>query len=318
MGRRKKGQIINGWINLNKPKGVESTRAVNIVRRALDARKAGHGGTLDPLADGILPIALGEATKTVAFAQDALKTYLFTITWGQERDTDDEEGQILYKSDKRPSKDSILECIPSFTGDIDQIPPQFSAIKIDGKRAYDLARAGEKVEIATRPIYIETLDLIEQTKDTATLRCVCGKGTYIRAIARDMGRELGCYGYISNLKRESVGPFSLKNAISLDFFENFDHSATASTIEDNFLLPIQSMLDDIPALCLTDQEALKLKQGQKLTFISRPDMGRIKQSGIDIEDQTEPAEALALHNDKAIALVEVDGVEIYPLRVFNL
>ncbi len=318
MGRRKKGQLINGWINLNKPKGIESTKALNIVRRALDARKAGHGGTLDPLAEGILPIALGEATKTIAFAQDSLKTYAFTVTWGEERDTDDSEGQILHRSENRPEKDAVLALIPSFIGDIEQIPPQFSAIKIDGKRAYDLARAGETVDIAKRDVYIESLNLIEHTKDTASFRCVCGKGTYIRSIARDLGRGLGCYGYISSLKRESVGPFTLEDAISLDFFENFDHSATAlNNCLDNCLRPIQSMLDDIPALCVTDQEAAKLKQGQKLSFISRHNIARIEQCGIDIEEQ-EPVEALVLHDGKAVALVEVEGIDIHPVRVFNL
>lgn len=309
MARRKKGDIVNGWINLDKPEGITSTQAVGRVRRLLNAQKAGHAGTLDPLASGILPIALGEATKTIPYCQDEMKTYSFTIKWGEQRTTDDREGEALHSSDKRPAHDDIEALLSSYIGEIEQTPPQFSAIKVDGERAYDRARDGLSTDIKSRIVYIEELEITahDDQQGETTMRCLCGKGTYIRAIARDMGQDLGCYGYIKALRRESVGPFTLENAISLAKFEEMEHSAA--------LLPVETALDDIPALALTDMEATRLRNGQSLTFISRPDVERLQQAGFEPD---EPEIALATLNGKPVAMVDIVGVEIKPHRIFNL
>lgn len=312
MSRRKKGQKINGWVNLNKPAGITSTQALAVVRRMLDAQKAGHAGTLDPLATGILPIALGEATKTIPYIQDALKTYRFTVTWGEQRSTDDNEGEIIAASDKRPAEGDIAALLPSFTGEITQTPPQFSAIKIDGQRAYDLAREGEVVEIKPRQVYIERLDILSHDGPTTAFTCTCGKGTYIRSLARDMGLKLGCYGYISALERTAVGGFTLDNAISLDFFRNLGENPDLDAI----LLPVQTALDDIPALALNDAEAGRIKQGQSLVFMSRPDIERLSLAGFDL-NYRETAIAVTMKG-KAIAIIDVDGPEIHPVKILNL
>ena len=204
MARKRKGDKIDGWINLDKPIGLTSTQAMAKVRWLLKAQKAGHAGTLDPLATGILPIALGEATKTISFIQDGLKTYSFTVRWGEQRDTDDMEGKVIATSDNRPSEDQIRALLPKYTGDILQTPPKFSAIKIDGERAYDLARDGEEVELQPREVYIGSLGLLETRPDEADFLMTCGKGTYVRSLARDMGRDLGCLGFITALKREKI------------------------------------------------------------------------------------------------------------------
>lgn len=307
MGKRKNGNVVNGWINLDKPEGVTSTQAIGKVRRFLNAQKAGHAGTLDPLATGILPIALGEATKTIPYCQDALKTYSFTAVWGEARSTDDAEGEVIETSDHRPTDQEIQNILPQFTGDIEQTPPRFSAIKIDGKRAYDLARAGKEVEMKSRPAYIESLTLLEANQGHALFRCVCGKGTYMRSLARDMAKTLGTVGYITDLRREAVGCLTLDNAISLAKLEEIGNSA---------LLPVEVVLDDIPALTLNQQEASRLKNGQTILFVSRPDVDRLYNAGIDMNDET--AQALAVYEGKPIALVSVEGVEISPVRVFNL
>lgn len=306
MARKKKGNKIDGWIALDKPAGMTSTQALGKVRWLLQAQKAGHGGTLDPLATGILPIALGEATKTVNYCQDHLKTYSFTVVWGEARSTDDAEGEIIATSPVRPGKAAIEAILPRFLGEIEQVPPRFSAIKIDGQRAYDLARDGEDIELASRIVYIESLEPIEITKNTASFRCLCGKGTYIRSLARDMAEALGTVGYTTNLRRETVGPFNLENAISLEKLAEIGHSA---------LLPVETVLGDIPALALKEQEAARLKNGQMLSFISRPDVERLYKAGIDLDHATA---ALATCNGKAVALVDVIGVDIHPVRVLNL
>ncbi|MCB9989008.1 MAG: tRNA pseudouridine(55) synthase TruB [Rhodospirillales bacterium] len=311
MARRKKGNIVNGWINLDKPAEMTSTQAVGRVRRILNAQKAGHAGTLDPLATGILPIALGEATKTIPYCQDALKSYAFTVRWGEARDTDDAEGDIVATSDVRPAPADIEAALPAFIGDIEQLPPKFSALKINGERAYDLAREGEEVILQPRPVYIESLELLSTETDEAHFRCICGKGTYIRSIARDLGEKLGTCGYITALRREFVGPFDLNNAISLEKLEELGDSAAPETA----LLPVETALDDIPALAIREQEAAQLKQGRTLSFISRPDLERIKSAGIDVR---EDCEALVTYQGKPIALVMVCGPEISPVRVFNL
>lgn len=311
MGRRKKGNKIDGWVNFNKPYDMTSTQAVGLIRRKLNAQKVGHAGTLDPLATGILPIALGEATKTIQFCQDRLKTYLFTVTWGEQRSTDDAEGEVTETSEHRPAPQDIESILPDYTGEIEQTPPIFSAIKVQGARAYDLARDGETPELKSRQVYIESLELTEHTEDTATFRCVCGKGTYIRALGRDMARQLGTAGYISALMREKVGPFALNNAISLDIIDNLEHSAPLESV----VLPLETVLDDIPALALLEGEATRLKNGQKLTFVSRPDVERLKKAGLDLNQTTT---ALALYKDQPLALVTISGPEIQPLRVLNL
>ncbi|MBL8642201.1 MAG: tRNA pseudouridine(55) synthase TruB [Alphaproteobacteria bacterium] len=304
---------ISGWINLNKPEGVTSNDAVMIVKRALGFPKIGHAGTLDPLASGILPIALGEATKLVQYMMDDDKVYLFTVTWGEQRTTDDREGDVIATSDIRPTAEHIRAVLPEFTGTILQKPPAFSAIKVDGKRAYDLARAGEDLDLAARPVDVYELELVTQTESTATLRCVCGKGTYVRSLARDIAEKLGTKGYVSYLCRENVGPFSLADAISLDFFRE---TTDKDTLESN-VLPVQTVLDDIPVLAVNDTEATRLKNGQKLTFIARPDVERLVKAGHDIKNR-DAGLMIALYHGTALAMLEVTGVEAQPVRVFNL
>ena len=231
MGRRnKKGDHISGWVNVDKQLGMTSTQVIGKIRRFLNAQKVGHAGTLDPLATGVLPIALGEATKTIPFAQDADKTYQFIVTWGEQRTTDDAEGEIINQSDSRPSPDDIENILTEFTGEIEQTPPQFSAIKIDGQRAYDLARKGEEVKMKTRIVTINTLEIQSHQTDTTTFITNCSKGTYIRSLARDMGQKIGCYGYISELRRTHVGVFSTDNAISLDKLEPLDYKSARDSL----------------------------------------------------------------------------------------
>lgn len=306
MARRRKGDKIDGWVCLDKPEGMTSTQALGKARWLLNAQKAGHGGTLDPLATGILPIALGEATKTIPHCQDHLKTYSFTIVWGEERSTDDAEGEVTVTSPARPNETAIRVVLPQFTGEIEQVPPRFSAIKIDGQRAYDLARGGEEIEMAPRQTWIESLELLDCSGETARFRCICGKGTYMRSLGRDIARALGTVGHIVNLRRESVGPFTVENAISLEKLEEIGHSA---------VLPVETVLGDIPALVLNEREAAQLKNGQSVSFIARPDMERLHRAGLETDH---PAMALATLNGKPIALVDVDGVNVSPRRVLNL
>ena len=313
ISRKLKGNKLDGWINLNKPVGMTSTQALTIVKRALNPQKAGHAGTLDPLASGILPIAMGEDTKTVAYVQDSFKVYNFEVTWGEQRTTDDAEGPAIMTSDKRPERAEIEALLPAFIGEVEQIPPQFSAIKIDGNRAYDLARDGVTVEIKSRIVYIETLEIIEHSPEKTLFRAYCGKGTYVRSIARDLGTRLGCYGYISRLERASVGPFTLENSISLDIFQNSDDKPSPEQV----LLPLQTALDDIPVLALREQEASRLKNGNSLAFLSKPDLERMTLAGIEWNDK-EPVTALTVYDKKAIAIVEILGVELHPIRIFNV
>ncbi len=312
MGRKRKGNPINGWINFDKPLGMTSTQAVGKVRWLFQAQKAGHAGTLDPLATGILPIALGEATKTINFVQDSAKIYSFTVGWGQQRDTDDNEGDVIATSDVRPTEVEITALLPRYTGDIEQTPPKFSAIKIDGKRAYDLARDGKDVELKSRIVHIESLELVEMREGEADFITTCGKGTYIRSLARDMALDLGTYGYIKVLRRERVGVFDTSNALTLDRLEEMDHSAPLVEV----LHPLQTVLDDIPALALKEDESAKLRCGQKLAFVSRPDFKRLEDAGFETgHGQTQMA--LASHQGDPVALVEIQGPEVKPVRVFN-
>ncbi len=303
---------ITGWINLDKPVGVTSTDMVTAVKRALNAAKAGHAGTLDPLATGILPIALGEATKTLYYVTDTMKAYTFTITWGEQRDTDDLEGKVIATSNNRPTDAQITASLPDFIGHIMQTPPQYSAIKINGERAYDLARAGQVVEIAAREIYIETLTLVSTTPDTATLSCTCGKGTYVRSIARDLAEKLGTKGYISALRRTRVGCFAEKNAISLDNLRE----KLAQTPYQEIVLPLGQALDDIPALQLNQTEAARISSGNPVDLLTRADVDRLIRVGLDPRI-TNDTLAMAKIGERDVALLSVTGAHLIPVRVFN-
>jgi tRNA pseudouridine55 synthase len=310
---KRKKLNINGWINLDKPAGVTSSDMVNKIRYTLQAAKAGHAGTLDPLATGILPIALGEATKVLPYVTDSMKTYVFTVTWGEARDTDDAEGKVIAQSPIRPDAAQIQAALPRFIGTVKQVPPQFSALKINGERAYDLARAGTAVDLPARDVFIENITLISHTADTATLECRCGKGTYVRSIARDLAEILGTKGYISALRRTEVGCFSKKTAISLEsFLENALKSDPQTVV-----LPLRQALDDIPALTITAGETTRLKQGQTLECVSRMDVQRLSEAGLDPRI-TDDALAIAIHEDKEVALLSVTGPRLVPVRVFNI
>jgi tRNA pseudouridine55 synthase len=264
MAHTRRGRPVNGWLALDKPLGMTSTAAVGAVKRLFEAAKAGHAGTLDPLATGILPIALGEATKTVAYAMDSAKAYRFTVRWGAETTTDDAEGTVVESSNKRPARLEIETLLPHFTGVIDQVPPQFSAIKVAGERAYDLARSGEMVELAARPVEISSLRLVVADSDSATLEAECGKGAYVRAIARDMGRQLGVFGHVISLRRTRVGPFGEAQMISLEMLQDLRHKGPGREAIDQVLVPVATALDDIPALAVATTDAARLKQGQSV------------------------------------------------------
>ena len=297
--KRKKGNPIHGWVVLDKAVGVGSTPMVGKIRWLFQAQKAGHAGTLDPLASGILPIALGEATKTVPFMMEAEKSYIFEISWGESRSTQDAEGEITASSDARPSKDQILETLSAFRGKIDQVPPKYSAIKIDGKRAYDLARAGEAVEIKSREVRINRFDLVEYSKDKARFEVDCGKGTYIRSLARDLSDRMDACGYVSLLRRTRVGAFSLEQSIRLDELEKMCDRARVS----EGLYPVSTVLDDIPVLAVTENDVIHLKQGRSITA----------------PNDLKPSEIIRAElNGTLIALCEPRDGELFPKRVFNM
>ncbi|MEM6491775.1 MAG: tRNA pseudouridine(55) synthase TruB, partial [Pseudomonadota bacterium] len=264
MGRRRKGRPVHGWLNLDKPVGPTSTQALARVRRAFDARKAGHAGTLDPLADGVLPIAFGEATKTIPYMQNARKTYRFTVRWGERRDSEDAAGALLARNDERPDAAAIETALPQFTGRIDQVPPKFSAVKVDGARAYDLARAGEGFDLAAKPVTLHSFRLIERPDDDhAAFEAETGKGAYIRALARDLADQLGVLGYVSALTRLNVGGFARGQAISLEKIVDFGDKARAEEV----LLPVHAALDDIPAMAVTDDETTRLRNGGAVSLL---------------------------------------------------
>ena len=308
MARKRKGDPVHGWVIIDKPLGLSSSKVVGIVRRSLNAQKAGHGGTLDPLATGILPIALGEATKTVSYAMDGTKVYRFTICFGESRTTDDREGDVVETSDVRPTPEQIQSVLAQFTGEISQIPPIYSAIKVDGKRSYDLARANEAVELKSRVITVHSLALCEMPDaDHAVLEVTSGKGTYVRSLARDIAVAVGTVGHVSELRRTAVGPFSEKDAISLDSRESLGHSAPPGEI----VLPIETVLDDIPALALTEQEARRLRQGQAIPAL--PVATRSPLTDFNLDEIV-----CAMTGERLVALVKVTGGEIRPVRVMNL
>ncbi|HYC05918.1 MAG TPA: tRNA pseudouridine(55) synthase TruB [Azospirillaceae bacterium] len=313
MARKRKGIPLHGWLVLDKPPGVTSTQAMAKARWLLKAEKAGHGGTLDPIATGILPIAFGEATKTVAYAMECGKTYRFTLRFGQSTTTDDLAGEVLATSDARPTDAQIEAALAPFQGLIEQVPPQFSAIKVDGERAYDLARGGETVDLKSRRVRIDGFHLTGRPDaDHAEFEVECGKGTYIRSLARDLSVALGTVGHVSALRRLRVGRFGLDRAISLDELER-----VAQTPEvERLLLPIETALDDIPALALTDAEAHRLRQGQTVALLRRQDLDRLEglRAGLADGDGT----VLAMSAGRPVALARVEGAEIRPVRVLNL
>jgi tRNA pseudouridine55 synthase len=301
MSRRKTGDKVDGWVILDKPVGLGSTPAVSRVRRLFGARKAGHGGTLDPLASGVLPIALGEATKTVPFVMDGRKEYRFTLCFGQARSTEDAEGEVTATSDLRPADEAIRRALAAFVGDIEQVPPAFSALKVEGKRAYDLARAGEPVDLKPRRVLIERLALLGRPDtDHADFVVSCGKGTYIRSLGRDLALSLGTVGYLSTLRRTAVGPFREEAAISLPKLEALGHIPALLGV----LAPVATALDDIPALALTEAQADRLRQGQPVLLTrDAPPSGALLR---------------AESGSRLVALVRSDGASLKPVRVFNL
>jgi tRNA pseudouridine55 synthase len=303
---RRDKRDVHGWVVLDKPIGMTSTQAVAVVKRLFQAKRAGHAGTLDPLASGGLPVALGEATKTVPFVMDGRKRYRFTVCWGEERDTDDTEGRVVKTSELRPSAEAIRNLLPQFTGLIEQIPPQYSAIKIQGERAYDLARDGETVELQPRPIEIHHLSLIEQQDSYSVFEAECGKGTYVRALARDIGRILGCYGHICALRRTLVGPFGESDMIPLEQLEGLcDRAASGEGSLADALLPVETALDDIPALAVTRADAARLHRGQAVLLRGRDAPNCSGTVYVTVAG-------------RLLALAEIGNGELIPKRVFNL
>jgi tRNA pseudouridine55 synthase len=304
---RRDKRDVHGWVVLDKPIGMTSTQAVAIVKRLFQCKRAGHAGTLDPLASGGLPIAMGEATKTVPFVMDGRKRYSFTVCWGEERDTDDTEGSVIRTSELKPSAEAIRALLPQFTGLIEQTPPQYSAIKIQGERAYDLARDGETVELKPRPVEIFQLSLIEQPDEShSVFEAECGKGTYVRALARDIGRLLGCYGHICALRRTLVGPFGEADMIPLEQLEALcDRAASGEGSLADALLPVETALDDIPALAVTRADAARLHRGQAVLLRGRDAPNCSGTVYVTVAG-------------RLLALAEIGNGELIPKRVFNL
>ena len=306
MARKKKGQPVHGWVILDKPVGMTSTQAVGLVRRLFDAQKAGHAGTLDPLASGILPIALGEATKTVPFAVDGDKVYRFRVKWGAETTTDDLEGEVAKTSDSRPTRDQILDLLPSFRGEILQTPPQFSAIKIGGERAYDLARDGETVALEARTVFIDEFELeADEGPDTATFSVLCGRGTYVRALARDMGRTLQCFGHVIDLRRTRVGSFDEARSVTVEQLKAAFEADDGGQSILKYLEPVQAALDDLPGIVMSQDDAGRLLRGQQVLIRGR-------------DAPILSGEAYATCRGQVIALGELSKGTFVPTRVFNL
>jgi len=308
MSRRRGGKPIHGWLIIDKPLGVTSAGVVAKVRRLTGAAKVGHGGTLDPLATGVLPLALGEATKTVAYAMDGTKIYRFTIRWGEATATDDAEGEVTARSGVRPDKARILAVLPAFIGAIEQVPPAYSAVKVEGRRAYALARADQPVTLAPRQVRIDDFRLIGLADaDHAEFEVKAGKGAYMRSLARDLALALGTVGHVAALRRIAVGPFHERDAISLDNLMTLGHSAPLSQC----LLPVETALDDIPALALTEAEGCSLRQGRPIPAL--PVMTRSTSAELG-----QGVVVCAMAGGRPVALAQIRGAEIRPLRVLNL
>ncbi|MEL7260270.1 MAG: tRNA pseudouridine(55) synthase TruB [Pseudomonadota bacterium] len=301
MGRSRKGRDISGWLVVDKPAGLTSTAVVNKVRWALQAKKAGHAGTLDPEATGVLAVALGEATKTVPYVTDALKAYRFIVRLGQATNTDDAEGEVIATSDTRPTDDAIKDALGAFIGDIQQVPPKFSAVKIDGQRAYKLARDGEEVEIAARPLWVEELVLTDRPDvDHVELEMICGKGGYVRSIARDLGEALGCHAHVLRLRRTWSGPFEASDGLTFDQIEALAHSPEL----DSHLRPVAEGLADLPELRATPEGAVRMRNGNP---------GMVLASDVEYGD-----EAWASLDGVPVAVGRYKAGELHPARVFNL
>jgi len=309
MARRKKGDPVSGWICLDKPYDLTSTSAVSRVRRIFNAQKAGHAGTLDPLATGILPIALGEATKTVPFLMDADKTYRFTIAWGRTTTTFDREGETVAVSDVRPTPEAVAAALPAFVGEILQVPPAYSAVKVDGERAYDLARAGEIVELKPRQVRIHSARVhAVPDADHVEIEMECGKGTYVRAVVRDLAETLGACGHVSELRRTRVGAFTEDRAIGLEKLEDLGHKGRLSEA----LLPVETALDDIPALAVTAEDAFRLKQGRPIVLVPR----QVEALKARLAPGCRTVSAMA--EGVVVALCEMRAGRLEPSRVFHL
>ncbi|HKL69023.1 tRNA pseudouridine(55) synthase TruB [Salibaculum sp.] len=298
MGRKRKGRDISGWLVVDKPAGITSTSVVNKVRWAFGAKKAGHAGTLDPAATGVLAVALGEATKTVPYVTDALKAYTFTVRLGQATNTDDAEGEVIATSDARPDDDAIKQALGCLVGEIMQVPPAYSAVKIDGQRAYKRARDGEDFEISARPLWVEELLLIDRPDaDHAVLEMTCGKGGYVRAIARDLGKALGCLGHVTELRRTWSGPFTAEEGVAISLL---DEKAKSSEL-DHYLRPLEDGLDDLPRVHCPEASIARLRNGNPAMVIGDVDYGD---------------ECWAAHGQEAIAVGVFKAGELHPSRVF--
>ncbi len=318
--RKKKGRPVSGWLIFDKPKGMGSTEAVSKIKWLFKAEKAGHAGTLDPLASGMLPIALGEATKTVPYVMDGTKIYRFTVKWGAERTTDDLEGEISATSENRPDEAAIKALLPKYTGVIQQTPPKFSAIKIAGERAYDLARGGEEVEIPSREVEIDRLELVERPDDaTAIFEVECGKGTYVRSLARDMGRDLGCYGHIADLRRTEVAPFDEADFVTLEELEAAHPPASAEeasdegsygrlaehfSVMDAFLIDTGAALESLPQIAISDDQAHRIRMGNPIILRGR-------------DAPVEADEACVTAKGKVLAIGFIEHGQFNPKRVFT-
>jgi tRNA pseudouridine55 synthase len=318
--RKKKGRPVSGWLIFDKPKGMGSTEAVSKIKWLFKAEKAGHAGTLDPLASGMLPIALGEATKTVPYVMDGTKIYRFTVTWGAERSTDDLEGDVTVASDARPDETAIKGLLPRYIGVVQQTPPKFSAIKIAGERAYDLARGGEEVEIPSREVEIFRLELIGRPDDTtAIFEVECGKGTYVRSLARDMGRELGCYGHVSDLRRIEVAPFDESDLVTLEELEaahppapteetgndgSYERLAERFSVMDAFLIDTGAALEGLPQVAVSDDQAHRIRMGNPVILRGR-------------DAPVEADEACVTAKGKLLAIGFIEHGQFNPKRVFT-
>jgi len=313
VSRRKKGEDVSGWVILDKPSGITSTQAVGTVRRIFDAQKAGHAGTLDPLATGILAIALGEATKTVPFVQDSQKRYRFTAQWGEARDSDDAEGKVTGTSDVRPTRAQIEAQLPRFTGPLAQVPPAYSAIKVAGERAYDLARDGEEVVLQPRPVEVYEAKLLGAQKDSAEFEIRCGKGTYVRSWVRDIALALGTLGHVTALRRTRLGAWDEKAAVGLDTLTPFMHSPAAF----GYLRLLSTALDGIPALAVSGSDTVRLRSGNPI-LIRANLFARLKEGMSPDGGLAGQTVFLTDERDDPVALAEVAEGELRPFRVFQL
>jgi len=313
MSRKKKGSPVHGWVVLDKPKGVTSTDAVAVVKRIFEAQKAGHAGTLDPMATGVLAVALGEATKTVPFAMDAEKTYRFTACWGEGRDSDDAEGAVTGSSAARPSKAEIEQALAAFTGTVRQTPPSYSAIKVEGERAYDLARDGETVTLEPRTVFIRSASLLATPDpDHAEFEIHCSKGTYVRAWVRDLALALGTLGHVSALRRTAVGGFRAEDAVGLETLRGFMHSPAAF----EHLRPIATALDGIPALAVSGPDAVRLRSGNPI-LIRPAQFARITETVPEADDLQGLTVFCSTGEGEPVALTALQAGELRPFRVFN-